>query len=106
MSGSLLTGVKFPSGWRVETLSKQHDRKSFSTGQANVDSWIHSSALQSQTKRLSVTKVLLDDAAAIVGFYTLATSQIDFSELPMDVAKKLPNRRLPVAVLAWFGIKD
>jgi len=34
----------------------------------------------------------------------LATGQVDFSELPVDLAKGLPRRTLPVAVLAWLGV--
>ena len=38
------------------------------------------------------------------GYYTWATGQIDFSELPLEVRRALPRRALPTAVLAWFGI--
>ena len=54
--------------------------------------------------RLSVSRVLLDDAGAIAGFYTLATGQVDFSDLPPEETKRLPRRALPVAVLAWLGV--
>ncbi|MGB7343842.1 MAG: GNAT family N-acetyltransferase [Pirellulaceae bacterium] len=47
---------------------------------------------------------MLDCENQLVGYYTLATSQVDFSDLPNDVAKSLPQRQLPVAVLAWLGI--
>ena len=36
----------------------------------------------------------------IVGYYTLATGQIDFGDLPAQVAKKLPRRILPAAILS------
>ena len=98
-----MSGIAFPDGWRMELLVKSHNRRGFSSGQPDVDSWLRASALQSQNKRLSVSKVLLD-ANTIIGFYTLAISQVDFSDLPSDVAKKLPRRQLPVAVLAWLGI--
>ena len=59
---------------------------------------------QNQDKHLSATKVLLDEAGAIAGFFTLATGQVDFGDLPAEAAKKLPRRMLPVAVLAWLGV--
>lgn len=99
-----MTGTRFPDGWCVELLSKSHSRRRFHSGQHQVDAWLQQSALQSQKKRLSTTKLLLDAAGSIVGYYTLATSQVDFSELPADMARSLPRRRLPVAVLAWLGI--
>jgi GNAT superfamily N-acetyltransferase len=69
-----------------------------------VDDWLAAKALQNQDKHLSVTKVLLDEAGAVVGYYTLATGQVDFGDLPVEMTKRLPRRLLPVAVLAWLGV--
>lgn len=99
-----MSGSAFPEGWSVEVLNKSHNRRAFQTGQAEVDEWLKKSAFQSQKKHLSTTKVLLDDGGRIVGYYTLATSQVDFSDLPTDLAKKLPRRSLPIGVLAWLGV--
>jgi GNAT superfamily N-acetyltransferase len=40
----------------------------------------------------------------IAGFYTLATAQVDFADLPAELIRRLPRRDLPVAVLAWLGV--
>jgi ribosomal protein S18 acetylase RimI-like enzyme len=69
-----------------------------------VDDWLATKALQHQKKQLSVTKVLVDAQGVIAGYYTLATGQVDFSELPSEMSKHLPRRVLPVAVLAWLGV--
>jgi GNAT superfamily N-acetyltransferase len=100
-----VNGVRFPDGWRLERLRREHPRKQFRCGEAKVDDWLAAKALQNQEKHLSVTKVLLDDAGAIAGYYTLATGQVDFGDLPAEAAKGLPRRLLPVAVLAWLGVR-
>jgi GNAT superfamily N-acetyltransferase len=51
-----------------------------------------------------VTHVLLDGSGTLAGYFTLATGQVDFSELPTEMIRKLPRRLLPVAVLAWLGV--
>ncbi|EMB16495.1 GNAT family N-acetyltransferase [Rhodopirellula europaea] len=99
-----MSGVRYPDGWRIELLTKSHNRRAFQSGQEQVDGWLKRSALQSQKKHLSSTKVLLDEDGQIIGYYTLASSQVDFSDLPTEVAKSLPQRQLPVAVLAWLGV--
>jgi GNAT superfamily N-acetyltransferase len=99
-----MSGVPFPVGCRLERLRRGHARKDFHCGEKEVDDWLASKALQHQEKHLSVTKVLLDEAGAIAGYYTLATGQVDFGDLPAEVAKRLPQRTLPVAVLAWLGV--
>jgi hypothetical protein len=99
-----VTGVVFPAGFRLEALQRSHPRRRFDCGQEEVNDWLPTKALQSQHKHLSATKVLLDSAAAIAGFYTLATGQVDFGDLPDEAARDLPRRVLPVAVLAWLGV--
>ena len=99
-----MSGVRFPAGFRLELLQRVHPRRGFRSGGEKVDDWLVTKALQHQEKRLSVTKVLLDEAGTIAGYYTLTTGQLDFGDLPPDLAKGLPRRLLPVVVLAWFGV--
>jgi GNAT superfamily N-acetyltransferase len=99
-----MRGIKLPVGFRWERLGRDHPRRSFRSGQSDVDDWLHTKAWQHQKKHLSVTRVLLDDANQIVGYYTLATGQVDFGDLPKGLTKRLPRRWLPVAVLAWLGV--
>ncbi len=99
-----MSGVRFPEGLRLEPLQREHPRRDFHCGQEKVDDWLATKAFQHQEKHLSVTRALLDAAGAIAGYYTLATGQVDFGDLPADISKRLPRRTLPVAVLAWLGV--
>lgn len=99
-----MNGVTFPDGYRLERLQRNHPRRKFDCGQEQVNDWLKKYALQHQNKRLSTTKALLDPPQAIAGFFTLATGQIDFGDLPSPLARQLPRRALPVAVLAWLGV--
>lgn len=96
--------VDFPEGFRLEPLKRLHPRQLFDCGVQEVNEWIRTRALQNQNKRLSATKVLLDTTDAIAGFYTRATGQVEFGDLPSDLVRQLPRRALPVAVLAWLGV--
>ena len=99
-----MTTVRFPSGYRLEALKEEHARRAFSCGEPMVDAWLRTKALPSQEDKLSTTRVLLDPSESIAGFYTLATGQVDFGDLPTDIARRLPRRALPVAILAWLGV--
>ena len=99
-----MNDVRFPAGFRIERLQRNHPRKQFRCGEEQVDDWLLTKALQNQEKHLSVTKVLLDEGGTIAGYYTLATGQVDFGDLPAEITKRLPRRMLPVAVLAWLGV--
>jgi GNAT superfamily N-acetyltransferase len=98
--------VVFPANFRLEPLRREHRRKQFRCGQVAVDDWLATKALQNQQKHLSSTKVLLNAADEIAGYYTLAMGQVDFGDLPAEICKRLPKRFLPVAVLAWLGVHD
>lgn len=94
----------WPEGFLLEPLQRSQARRSFDCGQREVNDWLHTKALQHQDKRLSSTRNLLDQDGRIAGFYTLATGQVDFGDLPSELARKLPRRALPVAILAWLGV--
>lgn len=93
-----------PVGWRWERLRREHPRRSFRSGDAAVDAWLATKALQNQGKHLSTTRLLRDDANGIAGYYTIAMGQVGFGELPPEMVSRLPRRPLPVAVLAWLGV--
>jgi hypothetical protein len=55
-----MTAVRFPPGYRIEPLRRDHPRSAFRSGQAQVDDWLANKAMQNQEKHLSATKVLVD----------------------------------------------
>lgn len=101
-----MTAEFFPPGFRLERLRREHPRRGFSSGEPMVDDWLVTKALQHQEKHLSTTRVLLDPAGEIAGFFTLATGLVDFADLPAEIVRRLPKRALPVAVLAWLGVSS
>lgn len=98
--------VAWSNGFRLEPLQRHHPRRSFDCGQKLVNDWLRTKAFQHQEKRLSATKALLDPQGTLAAFYTLATGQVDFGDLPPELVKQLPRRALPVAVLAWLGVSQ
>jgi GNAT superfamily N-acetyltransferase len=98
--------VRWPAGFAVKQLEKHHKRSRFQSGVEAVDTWLRKSARQAQDKRLSVTRVLIEEPNTIAGYYTLAMGQVNFDELPHDIAKKLPSTLLPILTLAWLGLDE
>ena len=98
--------VLLPAGCELARLARSHSRSAFRSGEAQVDDWLRTKALQHQEKRLSATKVLLDSAGMILGYYTIAPGQVEYGDLPADFVKKLPRRPLPIAVVAWLGVSE
>lgn len=101
-----MSGVEFPTGYRLESLQRSHPRRAFDCGQDQVNDWLKTKSFRHQEKHLSSTKALIDPVGIIAGFYTLATGQVDFGDLPSELVRHLPRRALPVAVLAWLGVNQ
>ena len=89
----------------IEPLTREHNRKLFDCGEAEVTRFLREKALQDQERDLSRTMVLVNDLAApvrIIGYHTLVMSQVRQEEIPQD--KPLIKRAIPVILLGQIGI--
>lgn len=99
-----MNAVRVPAGYRLEPLRRTHPRSAFCSGQTQVDDWLATKAPQNLGEHLPATKALIAAHDDIAGFYTLATAQVDFADLPAELIRHLPRRDLPGAILAWLGV--
>jgi GNAT superfamily N-acetyltransferase len=90
------------TGYRVEALARQHDRKAFSCGVEPLDRYLREQAGQDARKRIAAPFVLcIGDSNTVLGYYTLSALSIDVGDWPEDVARKLP--RYPVIPATLLG---
>lgn len=90
---------------RVERLSAEHDRSSFSCGNAALDRYLQEQAGQDLRRHLSAIYVAFDLAnSAVAGYYALSACQIEPRSLPREIAKRLPRRPVPATLIGRFAI--
>jgi GNAT superfamily N-acetyltransferase len=79
-----------------------HDRSAFACGAAPLDRYLREQASQ-DVKRLLASCFVAVEAATntIAGFYTLAATSVQASDLPTDILKRLP--RYPLLPAALVG---
>lgn len=86
----------------IELLGSHHDRAAFSCGDSRLDRYLHSVATQDKKKNIAIPYIIFDrDRQAIVGYYTLSMSGIDLTQLPEQIAKKLP--KYPIVGVTLIG---
>ncbi len=89
---------------KIKRINKQHNRKVFDCGQADLNAYITTTARQHSDKGLSKTFVLIDDEQPdnILGYYTLAVCEIQ----PPHHEKKFKNYpyQLPALKLARLAV--
>jgi predicted GNAT family N-acyltransferase len=91
--------------YSVEVLSATHDRLVFHSGVQEVDHYLHHQAGQDARRKAAAPFVMLDNNGSIVGYYTLSAYSVQSSELPEDLAKKLPRYpRLPATLLGRLAV--
>lgn len=92
--------------FRIELLSKEHNRTAFMCGVEALDRYFREQAMQDMRRRAASCYVAIDSAtSAIAGYYTLAAGSIPLIDLPEDLIKKLPRYpSVPVALLGRLAV--
>lgn len=87
--------------FRIQVLSKVHDRSTFSCGSESLDRYLREQARQDAEKGVAAPFMLtLESSSRVMGFYTLSASLISVNDIPVPLAKKLPRYpQLPVTLL-------
>jgi ribosomal protein S18 acetylase RimI-like enzyme len=88
--------------FRIEPLSKQHDRSGFHCGTEALDRYFREQVSQDVRRRAAGCYVAVErESGKIAGFYTLAASGIALDEMPEALVKRLP--RYPIVPVARLG---
>ncbi|MBM5621906.1 GNAT family N-acetyltransferase [Burkholderia pseudomallei] len=74
----------------VTLLEAAHDRSEFACGTPTLDRYLREQVTQDVRRRVAACFVMLD-GKSIAGYYTLAAASIALTDLPHDVARKLPR---------------
>jgi GNAT superfamily N-acetyltransferase len=75
----------------------RHDRQAFTSGVAELDTYLKRFAVQQSKKGISVVRVLVDtnNPQTIVGYYSLSAAQVDAIQLDERIQQKLPRYPVP-----------
>lgn len=91
--------------YRLEPLSDNHDRGSFSCGTPAIDDYFKTRAGQESKKYLAKCFVAVSTTDnSIVGFYTLSAGSVPLDLLPQTVAKNIRYHDVPVILLGRIGV--
>lgn len=81
--------------YRIEPLTKDHDRDSFDCGSEPLNLFLKQTARQHASRGISRTFVLVDESTpkpkAILGFFSLNLCQLKSESLSAEEARKLPR---------------
>lgn len=86
-------------------LLDQHDRAAFTSGNDRIDMYFRQIVSQDIKRKYAACYVLVERAnSRVAGFYTLSAHAIPLTDVPADVAKKLPRYpSVPAVLIGWMG---
>jgi GNAT superfamily N-acetyltransferase len=89
----------------IEPLVR-HDRSCFSSGAIPLDRYLREQASQDVKRMIASCFVAVDASTSVIaGYYTLAATSVQASDLPPDILKRLPRyRSLPAALVGRLAI--
>lgn len=88
-------------------LDKTFGRDTFDCGSPELNSFLNARARQNQKagfKRTFVAIASNDPEKRVLGFYSLSMGEIDLSNLPETLRKKLPKHPVPVARMGRLAV--
>lgn len=90
----------------IRPLQKNHNRTGFHCGVPSLDNYIQKQARQDIKRHISRVFVAttVSQPNTIVGYYTLSTLSVELSQLPANLAHKLPRHPVPAALLGRLAV--
>lgn len=92
---------------KVRKLTPEDERSGFRSGNADLDRFFIRYAGQNQFRHhIGTTYVAVDDAGMIVGFATVAASELSPEKMPPTKRRRLPRYPVPVLRLARLAVDE
>ncbi len=97
------------SGFDLELIAEEHDRKAFRCGRESLDVYLRETAKGHLAKGVSVTRVLVERGAhkpkPILGYFTLTSTLANAVKWP-GVIKGLPALPVPTVLLGRLAVAE
>jgi len=94
--------------YRFEPLSPEHDREDFACGEPALDAYLRERARKDVARAVAAVYVMVDESVPtkVMGYYSLSSFAIAFSDLRESILKKLPKYPLLPATLLGRLARD
>lgn len=90
----------------IVALTSEHDRQQFDCGAESLNRYLREVASQDQRRRIAACFVLTaPETSLVVGYYTLSAYTVSATELPPELARKLPKYgQIPCTLLGRLAV--
>lgn len=97
------------SGFDLELLSDDHDRKGFRCGSESLERYLRETAKGHLAKGVSITRVMVERSVRkpkpVLGYFTLTSTLAKAANWP-GTAKGLPSMPVPIVLLGRLAVAE
>lgn len=89
-----------------EKLSREFARDAFDCGIESLNEFLKRYALEKLKKNISVTTVAVaeDDRRKVLGYYSASMAQVNFEDLPAELARGIPRYPVPAVRIGRLAV--
>jgi len=93
------------SAWDIVGLSARHNCRDFDCGVDSLNTFLRQYAGQYQRKGMCRTRVVTAEGSNdVVGYYTFSGGGLELSDIPEDMARRLPRQPAPMVLLGRLAV--
>jgi GNAT superfamily N-acetyltransferase len=98
--------VTRPFAWREEPISREHDRKGFDCGSADLNAYFERYARQNHEAGGAKTfvAILPAEPSKVLGYYSISPGAIEFARVPAVLTRRLGRYEVPVFRLGRLAV--
>lgn len=90
----------------IRLLEQADDRKTFHSGDVDLDSFFQKYAWQNQFRHHIGNTYVAVDRQSILGYMTVSVGSMEFERLPADLKRKLPGYPIPILRVARLAVGE
>ena len=92
--------------YRIDPLSRKHERDAFKCGIEELDRYLRQQAAQEARRHVAMSFVLTEPPEfQVIGYYTLSSASVDHDTWPPELAGRLPRYpQMPVTLLGRLAV--
>lgn len=89
---------------KIIAIGENCRREDFDCGEESLNLYLRRYARQNHERNIARTFVALDGGSQVLGYYSLASTSIEFKSLPENYAKRVPKYPVPAARIARLAV--
>lgn len=90
----------------IKDIQPKSKLKDFDCGTEVLNDFLTRYSLKNDTLGIGKTFVALDEREDVVGYFTLATAQVVFEDIPDTYRSKLPKYPIPALRIARLAVSE